>query len=236
MEQLRNTCEQLRLTVNEEVFIKFFQYQEAILGWNEKVNLTAITDRKEFVKKHFVDSILCANLQAVQEAERVIDVGTGAGFPGVPLALLFPEKQFVLIDSLAKRIRILDEICRELKILNVSLVHGRAEDLAREKVYRESFDLCVSRAVANLAVLAEYCLPFVRKNGYFLPYKGPDGDAEILTANEAIRTLGGRVVEIFRVSAEGFDLDHSLILIQKTEKTPEKYPRKAGMPSKEPLK
>ena len=150
------------------------QYMEAVLQWNEKVNLTAITDREEFVQKHLVDSLLCAETLEFTESSSICDVGTGGGFPGVPLAVCYTEKEFVLMDSLAKRIKIVQHICDELGIKNVRAVHGRAEDLAREADYREAFDLCVSRAVANMRVLSEYCIPFVRVGGTFIAYKGAD--------------------------------------------------------------
>ncbi|MCQ2546350.1 MAG: 16S rRNA (guanine(527)-N(7))-methyltransferase RsmG [Clostridia bacterium] len=212
------------------------QYMDCILEKNESVNLTAITDREEFVQKHFLDSLSCVEAEEFLEADRIIDVGTGGGFPGIPLAVCFPEKKFVLMDSLAKRINIIRELCVKLGIENVSVVHGRAEDLGRQEGLREAFDLCVSRAVANMSTLCEYCLPFVRKGGWFIAYKGPDCKSEIDDALGAIRVLGGRLDRIdasdFRVK-EGYN--HRLVFVNKAENTPEKYPRKAGTPSKKPL-
>lgn len=212
------------------------KYMDGVLEWNEKVNLTAIKDRDEFVTKHYMDSMVCVLLEEYKNAQTVIDVGTGAGFPGVPLAIMNSEKHFVLLDSLSKRLKIVQELCHELDICNVETVHGRAEDFAASKSYRESFDLCVSRAVANLAALAEYCLPFVRVGGHFIAYKGADAEAEIAVAQKAIAVLGGQIERIENVSAKGSFDDHHIIVIKKIKITPAKYPRKAGIPTKEPIK
>ena len=207
------------------------RYMEKVLQWNEKVNLTAITDREEFVQKHLVDSLLCAETLEFTESSSICDVGTGGGFPGVPLAVCYPEKEFVLMDSLAKRIKIVQQICDELSIKNVRAVHGRAEDLARTEDYREAFDLCVSRAVANMRVLSEYCIPFVRVGGSFIAYKGADWESEIGDSKEAIRRLGGGETEIRKLP----HLGHSLVIIKKVSPTPKTYPRKAGTPVRKPL-
>ena len=191
-------------------------YMDEILELNQHINLTAITDRTEFIRKHYADSLLCAGYPEFRSAQSVIDVGTGGGFPGVPLAIVFPEKEFVLIDSLNKRIR--------------------AEELARRKEMRESFDLCVSRAVANMSTLSEYCLPFVKVGGCFMAYKGPDCDRELTEAENAVRALGGRVDRIESPSVDGLDFDHRIIVISKEKNTMSKFPRKAGTPSKEPIK
>ena len=207
------------------------RYMEKVMQWNEKVNLTAITDREEFVQKHLVDSLLCAETLEFTESSSICDVGTGGGFPGVPLAVCYPEKEFVLMDSLAKRIKIVQQICDELSIKNVRAVHGRAEDLARTEDYREAFDLCVSRAVANMRVLSEYCIPFVRVGGSFIAYKGADCESEIDDSKEAIRRLGGGETEIRKLP----HLGHSLVIIKKVSPTPKTYPRKAGTPARKPL-
>lgn len=207
------------------------RYMEKVLQWNEKVNLTAITDREEFVQKHLVDSLLCAETLEFTESSSICDVGTGGGFPGVPLAVCYPEKEFVLMDSLAKRIKIVQQICDELSIKNVRAVHGRAEDLARTEDYREAFDLCVSRAVANMRVLSEYCIPFVRVGGSFIAYKGADCESEIDDSKEAIRRLGGGETEIRKLP----HLGHSLVIIKKVSPTPKTYPRRAGTPARKPL-
>lgn len=235
MKQLENAFEQLNISIGSETVFKFEKYMKLILEWNEKVNLTAITDEDDFIKKHFIDSILCVGFDEIKNADTVIDVGTGAGFPGVPLALVFPDKQFLLIDSLGKRIKILYEILETLEISNVTLIHTRAEDLAHKKEYREKFDICFSRAVANLATLAEYCLPFVNIGGAFISYKGPDAGEELKEAGNAIKLLGGEAEDIRKINIEGFDLDHNIIIVKKKRNTPVKYPRKAGTPTKEPL-
>ncbi len=214
---------------------QFEAYMRGVLEWNEKVNLTRITEPEEFVVKHFLDSLVCCNRREFRQAERIIDVGTGAGFPGVPLAILAPEKKFVLMDSLAKRLRIIDELCAEAGISNVETVHARAEELARNKNHRERYDLCVSRAVANMAVLSEYCLPFIKVGGAFMAYKGPEAETEAAEAENAIRLLGGSLQEIFDASLEKYQISHRIIFIKKVKNTVSKFPRKAGTPTKEPL-
>lgn len=160
-------------------------------------------------------------------------MGTGAGFPGIPLSIVSPEKEFILADSLNKRLKVVSSLSGDLCLSNVRTIHGRAEELARNKAYRESFDLCVSRAVANMAVLSEYCLPFLRKGGYLLAYKGPDGREEVKKAEKAISVLGGKCMRIEESPVEGFD--HNIAVIEKIKNTPAKFPRKAGTPAKEPI-
>ncbi|MDD2190897.1 MAG: 16S rRNA (guanine(527)-N(7))-methyltransferase RsmG, partial [Eubacteriales bacterium] len=190
----------------------------------------------EFEIKHFVDSIAICSLPQINKAKKIIDVGTGAGFPGIPLAILYPEKKFLLMDSLNKRLKIIDEISREIGLTNVTFYHARAEELAQKHEYREQFDLCVSRAVANLAVLSEYCLPFVKVDGWFAAYKSIVIEDELNTSQEAIKLLGGRLKGNHIINIEGYELNHQILLIKKINKTPSKYPRKAGTPAKEPLK
>ncbi len=215
---------------------QYAEYMERILDYNQHINLTSITDRDEFIKKHYADSILGALNDEFRAGESVIDVGTGAGFPGVPLAILFPDKEFVLLDSLNKRLKIVSEICRSAGINNVRVLHSRAEDAGRNKEYRERFDICVSRAVADLSVLSELCLPFVAEGGYFLSYKGPDCEKELKNAGKAIRTLGGRVAEVTNICSADTEFNHNIIFIEKIKNTPAQYPRKAGTPSKNPIK
>lgn len=236
MEKLERALTQLGVEYTPKMIQQFREYMEGILEWNEKINLTAITDPDEFVVKHYIDSVLAAGQREVKDARRVIDVGTGAGFPGIPLSILFPEKAFVLMDSLNKRLKVIDDLCGRIGILNVTTVHSRAEELARNPKHRACYDLCVSRAVANMATLAEYCLPFLCKGGYFLAYKGPDYQEELARAKGAVRILGGEFLEAREAEIADFDLSHKILYIRKVKDTPAKYPRKAGIPSKEPLK
>ena len=236
MNSLRVFLEKNNVDNIENKIAALESYMIGILRWNEKVNLTAITDEREFIRKHFIDSLLCCSSSEFLSAETVIDVGTGGGFPGVPLAVCFPSKKFLLMDSLAKRIKIVNELCDECGIRNVTAVHGRAEELARQKDMREKFDICVSRAVANMSTLSEYCLPFVRKGGTFIAYKGPDCSGEIEEAEGAIGILGGRVARIETPEADETDFQHRLVYVAKEKETPMAYPRKPGKPGKEPLK
>ncbi|MDO4545898.1 MAG: 16S rRNA (guanine(527)-N(7))-methyltransferase RsmG [Bacillota bacterium] len=218
---------------------KLLRYMDEILRLNEQINLTAIKDREEFLQKHYLDSLLCVGSDEFKKARRIIDVGTGAGFPGVPLAVAFPEKEFLLVDSLNKRVKIVAEICESLSIDNVCVLHGRAEELARRKDLREAFDLCVSRAVANMSTLTEYCLPFVKVGGAFIAYKGPDCGEELAAAAKAIETLGGSLSGTEQPGESKGDeipFRHTLVFIKKENPTGSKYPRKAGIPSKEPVK
>ena len=196
MNDLRAFIEKLHIANPGEKEEQLLKYMEGVLEWNEKVNLTAITDRDEFIQKHFIDSLLCAGTLEFTDSSSICDIGTGGGFPGVPLAICYPDKQFTLMDSLEKRLKIVRQLCNEIGVENVEVVHGRAEELARQKDYREQFDLCVSRAVANMRVLSEYCLPFVKTGGCFIAYKGPDCQSEIDDARRAIQILGGDEPEI----------------------------------------
>lgn len=220
---------------SDEIMEKLMGYMHGIISWNEKVNLTNITEEDEFIEKHYIDSLLLWNSESFKKADKIIDVGTGGGFPGVPLAILYPEKEFVLLDSLKKRLNIIDSLTDELGINNVTTFHGRAEDAAKQKDMREAFDLCVSRAVANLTSLSELCIPFVKVGGYFVAYKGPGAYDEAKEAENAINILGGKL-ESITVPEGQKESEHTLITILKTANTLEKYPRKAGDPLKKPLK
>lgn len=236
MEELMKVFNIPGVDSSDEKLRQLSGYMEGILDFNESINLTAITDRKEFIAKHYIDSLMCAAMDEINDADTVIDVGTGGGFPGVPLAIAFPEKKFTLIDSLNKRIKIVNQLCDELEIKNVRAIHGRAEELARKKDMREQFDICVSRAVANMATLSEYCLPFVKVGGSFIAYKGPDCESEVKEASNAIEKLGGCLLRIERPEADGVAFDHRLIVVKKIVATAAKFPRKPGTPSKEPMK
>lgn len=235
MKQLAAALDRLEISYDEEILNKFRLYMEGILKWNESVNITSIKDEEAFIDRHYIDSILCAPSKEFRKAKRIIDVGTGGGFPGVPLALLAPDKEFVLMDSLNKRIKIIRELCEELDIRNVTAIHDRAEDLAHNREHREAYDLCFSRAVANLATLSEYCIPFLKRGGYFLSYKSVDTGKEIKQAKKAIHLLGGLIDREEIADLNDFELQHKIIFIKKIKKTPAKFPRKAGTPSKDPL-
>ena len=236
MERVRELLAQQNIEIADEALETLKQYMDEILTLNENINLTAITDRDDFIQKHYVDSLLAAGREEVLKAQRIIDLGTGAGFPGIPLAVCFPEKEFVLVDSLNKRIKIIQDLCEKFGITNVIAVHGRAEELARQKDMREQFDLCVSRAVANLSTLAEYCLPFVKPEGKFVAYKGPDCGDEVKDAAKAIVLMGGGQTKIVTPNIEGVPFEHTLVIIDKENKTPKTYPRKAGTPVKKPIR
>lgn len=215
---------------------KYHKYMEGILRLNEHINLTAITDRDEFIIKHFYDSLMVTDYIEYADAKKIIDVGTGAGFPGIPLAIFSPEKDFTLMDSLNKRIRIIAKLAEEIGIDNVETLHSRAEELGHNNDYREGFDLCVSRAVANLATLSEYCLPFIKVGGYFMAYKGSEPEKEIAEAKKAIHALGGEVCEVRFAELSDYGISHNIVIIKKIKPTPKKYPRKSGTPSKEPIR
>lgn len=231
---LQQSFEKMGLTLTDEQNRKLEDYMNGILRYNEHINLTSITDPEEFIMKHYVDSAVVWGLPEYQHADSVLDLGTGGGFPGIPLAVVSPKKQFVLADSLQKRLKVIDALTEETGITNVETVHGRAEDIGKDPQYREQFDVAVSRAVANLAVLAEYCLPLVKPGGYFLSYKGPDVDEELDQAKKAIKVLGGKTDRVEEVRTEMFD--HHIIVIRKVKPSPKKYPRRAGTPSKTPIR
>lgn len=214
-----------------EQFTKFYQ---KMIEVNQSMNLTAITEEDEVIEKHFIDSVSCSRIVDMTKIRNIIDLGTGAGFPGIPLKILYPEISFTLIDSLNKRIKFLKEVIEELGLEKIQAVHGRAEDLARKPEYRASFDLCVSRAVANLSTLSEYCIPFVRVNGYFVSYKAGKGLEEIKSSENCMKLLGSKIEEV-KEFALGEENQRILIKIKKCKGTGKQYPRKAGTPSKNPL-
>lgn len=234
-ELLNRSCENVELGFDEVKYNQFIKYKELLKEWNEKVNLTAIVEDDDIIKKHFIDSINIFKFKELVNCKSIIDVGTGAGFPGLPIKIVMPEMEVTLLDSLNKRLLFLDEVIKELKLEGVTNVHSRAEDGARTNL-REAFDCAVSRGVANLAVLTEYCLPYVKVGGYFIALKGPSVEEEIATSKKAISKLGGSLEEIINVEIEGTDLKHNLVIIKKISRTPDFYPRQAGLVTRKPLK
>lgn len=223
------------ITLEKRQMCQFLKYYELLLQWNSFMNLTGITEFSEVMKKHFTDSLSLAGYQDLSKINTLIDVGTGAGFPGIPLKIAFPHLKVTLLDSLNKRINFLNEVIRELELTEIEAVHGRAEDFARPEKLREKYDLSVSRAVANLSTLSEYCIPFVKKGGIFAAYKSEKGAEELTAAKKAVNLLGGKIIEKKDFVLPDSDMSRTIILIQKEKETPKKFPRKAGLPSKEPL-
>ena len=214
---------------------RFHKFYQLLIEWNKVMNLTGITEYEDVVEKHFVDSLSIIKAIDLSGIHTVIDVGTGAGFPGIPLKIAFPHLRVVLLDSLNKRIKFLDEVISQLELTEIRTIHGRAEEYARKEEYREQFNLCVSRAVANLSTLSEYCLPYIQVGGMFVPYKSGEIYDEVEQSKKAVRILGGNIKEVMKFELPGTDIHRSFVLIHKEQHTQKKYPRKAGIPAKEPL-
>ena len=227
---------ELNVTLTDAQIEQFLFYYEMLVEWNQVMNLTAITEYGEVMKKHFIDSISLVKAYDVTRDVKVIDVGTGAGFPGLALKIAYPNLKITLLDSLNKRIQFLDAVIEKLGLEDVETIHGRAEDWAKPNRLREQFDLCVSRAVANLSTLSEYCLPFVRVEGQFISYKSEKISEETEAAEKAISILGGRIAGQVEFNLPDSDIYRNLFVIDKVKETPGKFPRKAGMPVKEPIR
>lgn len=234
MKSLNTTLSKWNISLSDYQLDQFALYYDLLIEWNSFMNLTAITDKHEVIQKHFVDSLaLCKYVSFTNES--LIDVGTGAGFPGIPLKILCPDLKVTLVDSLNKRINFLNTVIERLNLTDIITVHSRAEDLAHNIDFREKFDFCVPRAVANLSTLTELCLPFVRKDGYFIPYKSDKTSEEIASASKAIKLIGGKLEKVENYVLPDSDINRTLIFIKKVNNTPSKYPRKAGTPSKDPI-
>lgn len=261
MQKLKKYCEELSIELTDRQLEQFRIYYDLLTEWNEKVNLTAITEFDEVLKKHFLDSLslvkgneiniihkVCVENQKI----KLLDIGTGAGFPAVPLKIVYPQTEVVMLDSLNKRINFLNEVIQRLELTGITAIHGRAEDFAKKRdshgkkaddcyddngalCGREGFDLVVSRAVANLSTLSEYCLPYVREGGIFVAYKSEELIQELNKAEHAVVILGGKMEKIFDFTLPCTDYHRNLCIIRKVKPTPKKYPRKAGTPAKEPL-
>lgn len=238
-EKLKKLSSEIGVELSDIQLEQFQKYYELLVEWNKVMNLTAITEYDDVVIKHFVDSmtlIKAADISIdVEKEEKLIDIGTGAGFPGIPLKIAFPQLKVTLLDSLNKRISFLNEVISELDLKNIETIHGRAEDFAKKPEYREQYDFAVSRAVANLSSLTEYCLPYVKVGGKFVPYKSGNSDEEIAQAKKAIFILGGKQTKTVDFNLPESDFSRTLVVIEKTQSTPKKYPRKAGLPTKEPI-
>lgn len=224
---------EFNIEINDEQIKKFMNYMNLLLEWNEKINLTAITQPEEVKLKHFVDSLTV--LKYINDDDKVIDIGTGAGFPGIPLKIMKENTKITLLDSLNKRINFLNIVIETLNLSNIQAIHGRAEEIARNKLYREKYDVAVSRAVANLSTLTEYMLPFVKVGGKCICMKGANVNEELERAQNAIKELGGEIERVDNFYLSDNDNERNIIVIKKVKETNPKYPRKAGTPSKEPL-
>lgn len=230
-----NKLNELGIALTDKQKQQFDKFYELLVEWNKVMNLTGITEYEEVNEKHFVDSLSIVKAIDMKSVKSVIDVGTGAGFPGIPLKIAFPHLKVVLLDSLNKRINFLNTVIAELGLTDIKTIHGRAEDYAKQTEYREKFDLCVSRAVANLSTLSEYCLPYVSADGLFVPYKSGEIDEELENSKKAVKILGGKIENVVKFQLPGTEIGRSFVKIRKISNTNMKYPRKAGLPAKEPL-
>lgn len=235
-ETFEKYLEQINVVINDKQKEQFNRFYEMLIEKNKVMNLTAITEYDEVILKHFVDSLAINKYFDMQRPLKLIDVGTGAGFPGIPLKIAFEQLDVTLLDSLNKRIKFIEEVAKVNGLDNINPIHGRAEDVARNKEYREKFDICVSRAVANLTSLSEYCLPFVKVGGYFISYKAGNSEEEINDSKAAIKMLGGKIERVENFTLADTDITRTFVFIKKEKQTSAKYPRKAGLPTKEPLK
>lgn len=237
LEQFRKDLDFFEINLTENQMDQFMNYYELLIEWNSFMNLTAITEFNDVMKKHFIDSLsIVKAYQKIRcEVIDIIDIGTGAGFPGIPLKIAFPQIRITLLDSLQKRTKFLNEVIDQLELRNVEIIHGRAEDFIRQSQKREKYDLCVSRAVANLSTLAELCVPYVRVGGFFISYKSEKIKEEAVAAEYAIQILGGKIKVQKDFILPDSSISRNLVLVEKIKDTPARFPRKAGIPAKEPL-
>lgn len=239
MNKLRNDALLFGIELSDSQLAQFYTYYQMLIEWNKKINLTAITDFDEVLKKHFLDSLSIGRILNQDSSASILDIGTGAGFPGIPIKIAYPNVTIILMDSLNKRITFLNEVIQTLHLEKIDTIHGRAEDFSKnnrtDKIYRESFDICVSRAVANLSSLSEFCLPYVKVGGKFISFKSEKAEEELINSQNAISVLGGKNTYLDTFMLPGTDFSRTLVVIEKVKETPNKYPRKAGTPVKNPL-
>ncbi len=232
---LKNGAKEYGLSLSDNQVLQLETYMKLLIEWNEKVNLTAITEPEEIITKHFLDSMSVFGTEYIKNGDSVIDVGTGAGFPGLIMKIANPKIKLTLLDALNKRLNFLQAVCEEINVSDVNFVHSRAEDGGNNPLYREKYDVAIARAVANMSTLSEYLLPFVKVGGYFIAMKGPLADEELENAKNAINILGGKLENVVEVNIPYTDLRHRIVVVKKIKPCPKGYPRKAGTPSKKPL-
>lgn len=232
-EELIKKAKKIDVDITQSEANQFYKYMNLLLEWNEKINLTAITEPDEIILKHFIDSITINKY--LYNANSIMDIGTGAGFPGIPLKILHSELEFTLLDSLNKRILFLEDVCKKINLQKIYCLHARAEELAKNKKYRQQYDVVTSRAVARLSTLLEYMLPFVKIGGKCICMKGANCQEELEEAQKAVEILGGKIEKVEKFVLPESDMERNIIVINKEKETPKQYPRKAGIPSKQPI-
>jgi len=235
IDYFENLLKKIDINYDEETIRSFKKYKDLIIEWNKKINITSIDSEEEIYLKHFIDSIIIKKYVIIKKGSKTIDIGTGGGFPGIPLKLIDNDMKITLLDSLNKRIKFLNEVVKELNLEEVECIHARAEELGQDKNYREKYDYGFSRAVASLNVLLEYSLPFIKKNGLFIAFKGSNFKDEIQESKNALNILGGEIIDIKEYSLPETDISRSMIVVKKIKDIPKKYPRKPGTPNKKPL-